>query len=92
MIVPYLDDFLIFFAQDQQKLERDSSLVLQTLQRLGWKINEEKSSLVPFRSLTFLGYQIDAANQENFRRGVWQPEEAYRSSNYRELLAIGKAM
>lgn len=56
-ITVFIDDFLVMVsANEAQKVKE---LVLDTLQKLGWCINWEKSQLVPSHSVVFIGYIID---------------------------------
>ena len=53
----YVDDFLIVGPKD--KLNSDIELVVDTLTDLGWKINYEKSNLVPSENIEYLGLKIE---------------------------------
>ncbi|XP_068115427.1 uncharacterized protein [Hyperolius riggenbachi] len=65
IIVPYLDDLLIF-ANSEEKVRRHRDLVIQILSRLGWMLNYQKSKLNPTQSIVFLGYVIDSVGERIF--------------------------
>lgn len=55
-LIAYVDDILICARDADITTQRD--LVLETLQTLGFHINEEKSSLIPENTKQFLGYLV----------------------------------
>ena len=57
-VTSYLDDFLILGRSYEETLDH-SSKVIDLLQRLGFKINWEKSSKEPQKVLEYLGVMID---------------------------------
>lgn len=59
----YMDDILIAAAEDDICKHRD--LVLDTLERLGWKVNYEKSSLDPNTCTEYLGFMVDSLGKNN---------------------------
>lgn len=59
----YLDDFLLIGRQYNDCLD-NIKITGQFLSALGFKINEEKSNLVPSHSCKFLGYVIDSHNMQ----------------------------
>lgn len=64
-IAVFLDDFLIV-CQDRLKLVNQTKTVLLTMQELGWKVNIEKSILVPQKSLEYLGLVWDPWQNKKF--------------------------
>lgn len=54
----YLDDWIIS-APSRQLAKQHTTLVLNKLQRLGWKVNLEKSILTPTQELEHLGFALD---------------------------------
>ena len=54
----YLDDWAVR-APSQTICDRHTSIVLQQLRRLGWKVNMEKSELSPKQEFVFLGMQFN---------------------------------
>lgn len=62
----YVDDIILFAAEED--IDRHSQILVQTLQKLGWCINFEKSNLTPSTSKTFLGYRIITDGPNN---SVW---------------------
>ena len=67
----YLDDSLVLHTQKQQ-LQAHTSLVVNTFERLGFLINQDKSDLIPAQEFTFLGCRL------NTRLGVVHPTEEKR--------------
>ena len=55
-LAPFVDDFIVFlkklYATDH------TEFTVQTFTELGWKINEEKSELIPAKERTFVGFII----------------------------------
>lgn len=51
-----MDDFLL--AAQGSDIDRHKNLLIQTLLRLGWFINYEKSSLEPGQNKVYIGYDI----------------------------------
>jgi ribonuclease HI len=58
--IAYLDDILIA-ARSWDEAVRSTLLTVQTLQRLGFSINSQKSELTPTQSLTYLGLEWNTA-------------------------------
>lgn len=58
LVFAYLDDWLIVSRSPQESV-RDTQFTTSLLRRLGWVINEEKSSLSPTQHLTYLGANLD---------------------------------
>ncbi|CAJ0919605.1 unnamed protein product [Ranitomeya imitator] len=54
VVVPYLDDLLVK-APTFKDCEINVSITIDTLSRIGWLVNLQKSSPTPSQSLTFLG-------------------------------------
>ena len=61
-ITSYLDDFLILARSRQEALDQ-TQIVIDVLQRYGFNINWEKTSLEPLRVLDYLGVTLDLVNQ-----------------------------
>ena len=57
-IFAYLDDWLIV-ADSEVQAERDTARTLALLHRLGWIVNEDKSSLTPAQVIQYLGARVD---------------------------------
>ena len=62
-LVMYIDDILVAY-RDKAGLLEQASVIIQLLMYLGFVINENKSILVPCKSLDFLGYQINSSTME----------------------------
>ena len=60
-VLPYLDDWLIQAASYQQAV-RDTARVVSHVQRLGFKLNWEKSMLTPSQRITFVGITLDSVS------------------------------
>ena len=58
--VLYVDDFLV--CSSELTINSDIKFVIKTLQELGWKINFEKSILIPTQSIEYLGLIIETCN------------------------------
>ncbi|XP_032403374.1 uncharacterized protein LOC116709131 [Xiphophorus hellerii] len=58
-ILPYLDDWLICAATQDQAV-RDTRLVLHHVRCLGLQVNMEKSALTPSQETVFLGIAMDS--------------------------------
>ncbi|KAG8537238.1 hypothetical protein GDO81_024849 [Engystomops pustulosus] len=65
LIVPYLDDLLIV-GQDRGSLLFSRDLTLETLKRLGWIVNYQKSELSPATVRKFLGVNLNSVYQMSF--------------------------
>lgn len=59
-LLNYLDDFLFLAGPDQATATGVRDAVLQAFNEAGLALNYEKSQLAPARSITCLGYDIDA--------------------------------
>ncbi|EYC14841.1 hypothetical protein Y032_0039g36 [Ancylostoma ceylanicum] len=59
-LIHYLDDWA-FFGESKTSLRRDVAQALQLFQRVGLRINFEKSITEPCQSMEFLGLIIDTA-------------------------------
>ena len=57
-IMVYLDDFLILASSYDQAVQH-TAVVMELLEKLGWIINKEKSSLIPATRMEFLGFLLD---------------------------------
>lgn len=57
-MIVYVDDFLVTGKNEAQLVSRLRA-VRHQLEKLGWTINEEKSSTSPEERLVFLGWQLD---------------------------------
>ena len=62
-ILPYLDDWLIR-AESCGRASQDTARVRAHVESLGFRINLEKSSLVPSQRVTFLGMTLDSVRME----------------------------
>ncbi|CAJ0962153.1 unnamed protein product [Ranitomeya imitator] len=60
VVLPYLDDLLIK-GPSFQACESSVHITLDSLSRLGWLINLDKSSPVPSRRISFLGMILDTS-------------------------------
>ena len=58
-ILPYLDDWLLC-APSRAQVSRETARLLAHVDRLGLKVNIEKSCLVPSQTTTFLGLALDS--------------------------------
>lgn len=54
----YVDDFILL-AQ-QELIQQQTDLMVSTLEKLGWVINMDKSSLVPEMSKEYIGFKIES--------------------------------
>ncbi|CAJ0959122.1 unnamed protein product [Ranitomeya imitator] len=70
---PYLDDLLIK-GLSRRDCSQNLQLTLDTLLRLGWIINYQKSSLIPTQRLEFLGMEFDTSQAQ-----VFLPKEKFLS-------------
>lgn len=61
-IVAYVDDFCLMSQGDSIDIHKD--IFIKTLLRLGWKINWEKSSLVPKQEKVYIGYVINTSAKQ----------------------------
>lgn len=61
-IVLYVDDFILFATKDA--IQSHKSILLSTLEQLGWVVNFEKSSLEPSVKKDFIGYTIDTSGDK----------------------------
>ena len=87
-IATYTDDWLLASASHQGALE-NTQLLLQHLERLGFRVNQEKSVLTPSQRISFIGLTLDSVSLRAhlsvervdaflaclalFRRGKWLP-------------------
>ena len=55
-VTAYVDDFIL--AAQKESIQSHKTLLLDTLRKLGWVINMQKSSLDPSMTKTFIGYKI----------------------------------
>lgn len=55
----YIDDLFII-SQTKEKGERDVQRVTNLLNKLGFFVNQEKSSLEPKHQMLFLGFILDS--------------------------------
>ncbi|KAA6382052.1 MAG: hypothetical protein EZS28_022420 [Streblomastix strix] len=56
--VAYCDD-LIFICQSQQELMLKTNQIIEMLENFGWKINHDKSTLIPTQQIEYLGWFLD---------------------------------
>lgn len=85
----YMDDILLMSQKTSMMEHR--SLLLLTLQRLGWQINLEKSDLTPAQEITYIGYRIKTNTGDYPSLSI--PPERIRKvrKDIRRLLLAGKA-
>ena len=62
-LLNYLDDWLVC-AQSKEQLAQHTVMVTDHLQRLGLKVNPDKSRLVPSQQTEFLGLHLDSVSME----------------------------
>ena len=60
-LVAYVDDFILMSSPTC--MDEHKTLLVQTLENLGWIINQEKSSLNPETSKEYIGYKIITERQ-----------------------------
>lgn len=65
LLIPYLDDFLLV-GRSRLAVKKQLEQTLTVLQNLGWKINWEKSNLVPSQIQKFLGMTLDSTTARCF--------------------------
>ncbi|CAJ0949104.1 unnamed protein product, partial [Ranitomeya imitator] len=65
VLFPYLDDILIK-APSFSQAHKSLSIVLDTLARFGWLVNQKKSCLIPSQRIIFLGMLFDARQTRVF--------------------------
>ncbi|XP_076144523.1 uncharacterized protein LOC143127104 [Alosa pseudoharengus] len=58
-ILPYLDDWLIC-AQGRSQVMQDTQRVIQHVQNLGFRVNLDKSNLIPTQEATFVGLRLSS--------------------------------
>jgi hypothetical protein len=75
--VIYVDDLLLI-SESRERLEREIDEAIEMLQRLGWRINFEKSVLRPAQRLEYLGLIIDT--RRHHRMPVLEVPAAKRAS------------
>ncbi|CAJ0933402.1 unnamed protein product [Ranitomeya imitator] len=63
LVIPYLDDLLIK-GPSRRDCSQSLQLTLDTLLRVCWIINYQKSSLIPTQRLEFLGMEFDTSQAQ----------------------------
>ncbi|XP_056116181.1 uncharacterized protein LOC130092365 [Rhinichthys klamathensis goyatoka] len=58
-LATYIDDWLVT-AQSEQEVRYHTTMLLEHIQKLGLKLNTEKSVLIPAQSITYLGLSLDS--------------------------------
>eukprot|EP01094_Clydonella_sp_ATCC50884_P005413 TRINITY_DN1434_c0_g1_i2.p1 TRINITY_DN1434_c0_g1~~TRINITY_DN1434_c0_g1_i2.p1 ORF type:complete len:654 (+),score=56.00 TRINITY_DN1434_c0_g1_i2:721-2682(+) len=61
-VVVYCDDWLVLGATKEECAKATSTLV-ELLKELGWRVNEEKSVMVPTQSIVYLGFNLLTKDQ-----------------------------
>ena len=61
-VMTYVDDFLL--CARLEDIDHHKTLLLDTLTRLGWQINFQKSVLKPQQSIPYLGYIITSSSPQ----------------------------
>lgn len=61
-ILAFMDDIIIAASRDL--IDKHAQICIDTLLSLGWKINWEKSSIVPSTEIEYLGYVINSCGPE----------------------------
>lgn len=87
-LMAYLDDIIILSSSYQESV-RNTKLVRDTLERRGWVINLEKSSLHPSHTLEYLGFLLDTAKMKIFT--PLEKRKRYRSAAQRMLKKLEKS-
>lgn len=80
----YVDDLLIL-ADSREESEKATELALSLLARLGWKVNLEKSSLIPEQKKEYLGLVVNTEGTPSYEI----PAQKKRSL-VRDILALLK--
>lgn len=87
-LVIYVDDILLMSSEDS--IDEHKSILLRCLSRLGWKINWEKSSLVPDTTKDYIGFTVSSCGPDGFPR-IAIPTQRVRKlrKDIRRLLSRG---
>ena len=85
--IPYLDDYLQI-GQSAKSVTRQVQLAVSVLQRVGFIINWEKSSLIPSQTIQFLGMIIESKDgmvrlPEQRAQDMIECTEVFSAPNYR---------
>lgn len=93
VFVPYLDDFLLI-GKSFQSVQTQVNRTLEILQKLGWILNPEKSSLVPSQRRKFLGIILDSSLQKCFlpQEKVLNIQRTVREIRARTFVSIREGM
>jgi len=85
-VTAYVDDWLWLNAS-KEGCARDSALFRSTLERLGWSINEKKSSKAPSQMVQHLGLIIDTTGSEPMFKVPYEKLKAIRQLARKVLAA-----
>jgi hypothetical protein len=87
-LMAYLDDIIILSSSYQESV-RNTQLVREALERRGWVINLEKSSLTPSQTLEYLGFLLDSVKMQIFTPN--EKRKRFRSAAQRMLKKLQKS-
>ena len=94
-IVAYLDD-LIILSRSRKTAKRDCSMVVKTLQELGFLINHKKSVLTPAKKMEFLGVLVNSKNmslnvpKKKLKKFLREAKQVYNRTNRHKPITLRK--
>ncbi|KAA6365103.1 MAG: putative reverse transcriptase, partial [Streblomastix strix] len=89
--ISYCDD-LIFMNENKEVLALQALQIVQIIQEFGWKISQEKSSLIPTQSCEFLGWSVNSLSNELTMTSQRREEMLRRISKWRRMIQSHKSV